>query len=266
MLIGKNCADHPAAAPQSHAWRARLARYHPNGEMAFHRHEEPWFCAVLSGLYEERVRTRSQEHTVDHMLFYPETTDHAQRFGPEGTVKLLFSPSPASLSYLASRKISMVDSPFVRSRAVSRIGARVSSEMTLADSHSRLAIECLLLELVAAFTYADPDRTEAGAPAWLIRLREWIEESEADVTTLDRLGQQFDRHPVHIAREFRRHYGRTVGGYLREKRTIKAALLLRAGAMPLAEVALACGYAGQASFTRAFKAVHGVTPSVFRAR
>lgn len=200
------------------------------------------------------------------MLFCPSHVQHAQHFGPSGALKLLFTPPADCLDYLNDCGIALADAPFIRSRAVARIGARAVHELMLADSHSRLALESLLLELVAAFASAEPSMLKIGAPAWLARAREIIEDSETNIATLGQLAAQVGRHPVHLAREFRGHFGRTVGEYLREKRAIKAAVLLRGSRLSLAEIALTCGYSGQAAFSRAFKAVYDTTPSNFRAR
>lgn len=227
-----------------------------------HSHEVPWFCVVLRGGYEERIRSHAHEHHAGNVLFCPANAPHAQRFGANESLKLLFTPSPAGLSFLNDEGVALDDAPHRSSRAFARLGAHLAGEIGLNDSYSSLAIENLALEMMAAFA-----RTQNGRdmPEWLAEVREILED-DADPSSLEELAARVERHPVHLAREFRRHFGLTVGAYLRRKRVAHAAILLRASRMPLAEIALACGYAGQASFARAFKAVHGVTPSVYRAR
>jgi transcriptional regulator GlxA family with amidase domain len=57
-----------------------------------------------------------------------------------------------------------------------------------------------------------------------------------------------------------------VGSMLREIRVEHAQALLRAGpSRPLGAIALACGFAGERQFYRAFRQVTGSTPGEFRA-
>ena len=249
-----------------HKWQVRVSQYAAGGVMPVHRHAEPWFCIVLKGAYEETVLANSRAQGPGDILFCPSNIEHAQRFGPAGALKLLFTPPAACLDYLASSDLALDDAPHMSSRRSIRLGESIASELALADTYSPLAVESLLCELVAIFARIIPDDHQTNVPPWVRRVLEVIEDSNPNAITLDGLGRQVTRHPVHVAREFHRYYGRTVGAYLREKRVRKAALLLVGSKIPLTEIAFACGYAGQASFTRAFKAVYGVAPSAFRAR
>jgi AraC family transcriptional regulator len=71
-------------------------------------------------------------------------------------------------------------------------------------------------------------------------------------------------HPAHLARTFRRCYGCTVGDYVRNLRTERARQELRTSDRPLAELALALGYADQSHFATAFRRQTGMTPGAFR--
>ena len=74
------------------------------------------------------------------------------------------------------------------------------------------------------------------------------------------------RHEVHVAREFRRFYGMSIGDYLREMRLDSAALQLSDRRADISQVALECGFSSHSHLCRAFKLRFGVTPSQFRAR
>ena len=79
------------------------------------------------------------------------------------------------------------------------------------------------------------------------------------------LAAHVHKHPVHVAKAFRKAYGETIGDCQRRFRLEKARHLLCKGGMPLAEVALECGFANQAHFSRTFKAAFGSTPTRYRA-
>lgn len=68
----------------------------------------------------------------------------------------------------------------------------------------------------------------------------------------------------HFARAFRRTTGQPPHRWLTCRRVEKAKDLLRQSTDPMADIALRCGFADQASFIRAFKRVVGASPGGWR--
>jgi transcriptional regulator GlxA family with amidase domain len=56
----------------------------------------------------------------------------------------------------------------------------------------------------------------------------------------------------------------SAGDYVRDRRLLRAAALIRETKLKLADVAAAVGFCDQAHFSRAFKARFGTTPAAFR--
>ncbi len=69
-----------------------------------------------------------------------------------------------------------------------------------------------------------------------------------------------------LSRVFAAVTGGTVMGYLRGRRLTEAARLLSAGAPDILAVALEVGYGSHEAFSRAFRALFGMTPKQLRAR
>jgi AraC family transcriptional regulator len=67
----------------------------------------------------------------------------------------------------------------------------------------------------------------------------------------------------YFIRAFRKSTGRTPHRWLAEYRSDKARAML-VGEAPLAEIAIACGFADQSHFTRSFTAYHGISPGRWR--
>jgi AraC-like DNA-binding protein len=65
---------------------------------------------------------------------------------------------------------------------------------------------------------------------------------------------------------FRHHLGQTPMAYVSDLRLEHAAALLASGDLPIAEVALSCGYGDQTALTRAMRRRHGTTPAAYRRR
>jgi len=81
--------------------------------------------------------------------------------------------------------------------------------------------------------------------------------------TLDELAAAAGLSRYYFLRAFRREVGVTPHANLTGRR-IAAAKGLLAGAQPLSEVALACGFYDQSHFSRSFKGCTGVTPGQYR--
>jgi AraC family transcriptional regulator len=65
---------------------------------------------------------------------------------------------------------------------------------------------------------------------------------------------------MHLAATFRRHYGCSLGEYLRRRRVATARELLTNPDLPLTEIAFAAGFSDQSHLTRTFKRFTGMTP------
>ena len=70
--------------------------------------------------------------------------------------------------------------------------------------------------------------------------------------------------PFHFSRLFRDATGLSPHRYVIERRIRAAQKMLSSTQSPLVDVALETGFGSQATFTRAFRQVTGVTPSQFR--
>ena len=258
--------DQPRRPPMPHLASARIARYAPSSVMAAHHHEAPTIGLVVAGSYEERTRGRRTTHGHGHILVCPAYEPHAQAFSAAGALKVLLSPTPEAFDYLAER-VPVAEAPYCAGSAQGALAVRIHAELSLNDAFSPLVLEGLMLEVIGGLGRAG---REAAGPAWLLAARELIEtrivEGDAlDRGALDAVARAVGRHPVSLARAFRRHFGQTLGECARRARVRRAAALLACGRQPIADVALDCGFCDQAHLTRSFKAVMGVTPAAYRA-
>ena len=71
-------------------------------------------------------------------------------------------------------------------------------------------------------------------------------------------------HPVHLSREFSRHFHTHLGDYLRLVKVQRAMTLLGEPERLLTEIAFECGFADQSHFIRSFRAYYGMTPLEYR--
>ncbi len=115
-------------------------------------------------------------------------------------------------------------------------------------------------QLLARLT---PARWDDRPPQHLQRAAELMQDDSASPLSLLQLSAVAGLTPSHFVRAFSQHYGMTPHAYLLDRRIRHARSLLRQG-QPLAEVALASGFADQAHFQRQFKRRVAATPGQYR--
>jgi len=85
----------------------------------------------------------------------------------------------------------------------------------------------------------------------------------ADDVSLTALADQAHISPFHFARLFRRTVGLPPHQFVVRLRVHRAISLLQRGRVPLAEVAIACGFHDQPHLIHAFRTVTGTTPTQY---
>jgi AraC-like DNA-binding protein len=106
---------------------------------------------------------------------------------------------------------------------------------------------------------------DTGERTAVRRARDYLVEHYAEDTGLEELAAIAGLSRAHLIRAFRREFHITPHSFLTDIRIRQARRRLREGGQP-AEIALECGFADQAHFTRHFKARTGLTPGQYRAR
>jgi AraC-like DNA-binding protein len=123
--------------------------------------------------------------------------------------------------------------------------------------------ECLLL-LLAAVLREQATRQDAVASSAVLRARNRLDGDPAASVTLEDLAGDCGLGRFRLVRDFARVTGLTPHTYLLQRRTELVRRLIAAGT-PLAEAALAAGFADQSHMTRNFTRRYGYTPGAYLA-
>ena len=110
------------------------------------------------------------------------------------------------------------------------------------------------------------ERAQRGglAPWQERRVKEYLDANlDGDVSVM-LLARACEVSSKHFSRAFRQSTGTSPHQWLMQRRIDKAKQLLRKPALPLAEVAIACGFADQSHFTRVFTRSIGLSPGQWR--
>ncbi|WP_170936947.1 MULTISPECIES: helix-turn-helix domain-containing protein [Rhodomicrobium] len=110
-----------------------------------------------------------------------------------------------------------------------------------------------------------PPRASGGLPPSIQRrVCEHIDANLEARIELAELAEIANLSRCHFAYAFKRSLGETPHRYVMSRRLEKARALLAETEMPLAEIAIAAGFADQSHFSRCFRDVFGLSPSQFR--
>src|SRR5262249_17362903 len=114
-------------------------------------------------------------------------------------------------------------------------------------------------DALAALTGSRPGGR--GAPGWLARAKEMVDDAP-EGALVSELARAAGVHPVYLARQFRRHFGVGVSGYVRRRRLCRAASFAGRRSS-LTAAAHQAGFADLAHLCREFKREARLTPGEF---
>jgi AraC family transcriptional regulator len=237
--------------------------YASSATLRRHSHEYACFVVVLEGTFEDSCGRIDRTVAPGTVILRPAGDPHSNRFSAAGGRCLNVELSPEWLTRVRSHTRALDTSSVFTGPSFGLLGIRLYEELRHDDEASPLAVESIALGLLA-----DADRALRRAsvpPPWLLRARDLVHERMSERLTLAGIAAEAGVHPIYLASAFQRFFGESVGAYLRQVRIAYACRKLRESDVPLAEIALAAGFADQSHFGRTFKRVMHATPRQFRA-
>jgi AraC family transcriptional regulator len=233
--------------------------YAPGERIPAHTHENAYFSLVLAGAYAETYGGRGRDCRASAVVVHPAGEVHSEHVGPAGARTFSVEAAPRDGGPALARPGDFRGGP------PAWLAHRLYREFRRPDAFSPLAVEGLFLEIGAALA-RQPDPAAGPRPGWLGRVRDLLRRRFAERLSLAEVAREAGVHPVHLARTFRAACGCTVGEYVRRLRVDYARARLAGSDAPVAEVALAAGFADQSHFSRVFRALTGVSPAAYRGR
>ncbi len=238
--------------------------YSPGLRLPKHSHELAKYCFVLAGSFSERVGSREQVRQPLSLTFQPADTTHEEAHHAAGHHFLI--EVAANWLDRAREYSAVLDRPADLTGGVAiRLATQLYDEFRHLDGLSPLAIEGLILEMLAETSRRALGSADRRPPRWLEQVTEMLRDRFAENLALSDLATAAGVHAVHLARVFRRFHGCTVGDYVRQLRIEYASRQLSTTDDSLAEIALAAGFSDQSHFSRIFKSHTRMLPSEFRA-
>jgi AraC family transcriptional regulator len=236
--------------------------YAPLTSLSRHRHERATLSFAVSGSFVEATDDATLACEELDLIAKPPLEEHSNRFGQNGARLVM-------VEFTAERLESVLPFTHIFDHArqipgrgvIPIIASRLHREMERHDEASLLAMEGLVLELLAeASRPADPPRHSRAFSA----AEEFLRRNWQESLSVAQIAEAAGVHPATLVRLFRAHRNCSPGEYLRQLRIAHAARELSRSTRCIAEIAVEAGFYDQSHFTNAFKRQIGVTPAQYR--
>lgn len=213
-----------------------------------------WFCPT--GVQEEDIVV-SQWHDALHIYVPP------ARFAELSDARGGAAHRPEAVPYIGG----------LYDERIRRLGSGLLRHLEAPGAAGAVLLDTVSLELTACIVdgySADGHHSAANDGRHRLddrRLRRVFDYMTAhleDDVGLDDLAEAACFSPFHFIRAFAETMGMPPHRYLSRLRLERAKSLLSLGTMPIAEIAVACCFSSQSSFTRAFGRATGLTPLAYR--
>ena len=233
--------------------------------LPWHTHSGPTMCFVLQGSFTEISGGHSIACRPATFKVTPAGERHCDRFDQGDVRGLMIEVDPARVEVVRPYSRLLEERVAFQGGLLAAIAGRIHQEFRRMDQAAPLAIEGLLLELLAAGSRQGSQSKSATAQApWLRDVLDILHAETDSHLTLSQLAAAVQVHPVTLARAFRRAHACSVGEYVRRLRIERAAQELSGSTRSIAEIAMAAGFADQSHFSNVFRRQTGMSPSAFR--
>lgn len=224
-----------------------------------HSHERAYISLLIAGSYAEHVQGTEFSYRPMDAVFHPLGTPHRDIVGNNGARFVC-------VEFLQTDLAGEINAGGWRAQ---RLQADMAVLMLRLYQHWRAGTLCPatmesgICELLGTLGNSEL-KHERRLPPWLRECLDHIEAQYQTSITVADLARQVDIHPVHLAREFRRRFGETLGEYVNRIRIKAACRQLLGEKDTIVDAAMACGFYDHSHFLRVFKATVGCTPSSFQ--
>ena len=224
-----------------------------------HSHQHAAFCLISRGQVQERSYVGTLCGNTGSVLYRPPKVSHCNIF-ERGEVRCLSVELSAKWLEHAQACESYPKDPAVcRNSRIEHLARRIYFEWRNPDCATRLMIEGLTCELTAEFCKSNRS-SESDPPPWLKEVYKLVRDRFVAPPSIGEISMEVGIHRVHVARQFRRFYGMTIGECTRRRRIEFACGKLLSRDSSAACIALEAGFSHQAHFSTVFKKVTGMTP------
>jgi len=229
-----------------------------------HQHQHAFLSFLIDGDYLEGQSSRMQPCRPNDLIWHPPGDRHEVQHGPDLVQSLQFEFTGHEFEGLDLRKLpASRTTKFIPQ--VRQLITEVRTEMNDSDSYTNAAVRGRLLQLLAALG-RELDHHRLARGQWMAAVRDAFEREFPAQPDIELLAESLGMTPTQLCSAYRQQCGQSLKQGWQDFRLRQVCKKLLDSDMPLAQVALECGYYDQSHFTHSFSRVMKCTPSAFRRR
>ena len=255
---------HKLAARQVNGFSLAEITYPPGYKISKHAHESSLYYLVQKGSFTQTYGRKTRDGRPSSLIYLRSDEAHADKFHHAGALCFVIELEDDWLTRSRNKQYVLDNSATFQGGMPAWFATRIYNEYRNMDQLSPLAIEGLVLELIAETSRLTLRKAEAQPPRWLAQAQEFLHSHFSEPVSLSEVAKTVDMHSVHLARAFRQHYRCTIGEYIRKLRIDFASQEIMATDDAFTRIAMSAGFYDQSHFTRTFKRQTGLTPTEFR--
>ena len=241
---------------------ALLTRYNYDEDSTpWHYHENPYFMFVLDGNMIDTNKKHKNLLPAGSLMF---TNWQEIHYGSKHSSKASGFHLELEKNWFEKYDIDLLDvegSLQIKNPNIKTLMTKIFLEFNRNDEQSQLSIEALIIHMIETLKTSQT-KLSPQKPSWIGKAQELMLDSTTKFS-LSSLSEELDIHPVHLSREFHKHFGSTFGEYIRRLKLQKAINLMTTKKYTLTEICYQCGFYDQSHFISNFKSVYKITPSKF---
>jgi AraC family transcriptional regulator len=245
----------------------RQSHYQAGAVRERHYHDSTWVVFTFTGSFALTLRSAENQLTPKSLLYIPAGESHSNVFGSQGAGVFITAIEPAWIGDRLEIATTRAERPRIAPAGLlTGLALKIYREFQSPDTLSDLIVEGVFLELLGRW-FREEIHKHRSAPVWLSQVKGLLHDSFRGPVSLNQAAQAAGVHPSHVAREFRRAYGMTIGEYTRKLRIESVAQQLlqpRKDSVSLVDLALGTGFSSQAHMSAVFKRMTGMTPGEYR--
>ncbi|MER9419877.1 AraC family transcriptional regulator [Mesorhizobium sp. M0306] len=237
-------------------------------------HTHPTYVIALITFGCERIRIGRQSVLAPAgaiAVVNPEEWHDGERGADEGWAYRTFYPSVPLMTALARElgrdgapvfsRATIQDSGLAAALAAAHQGSTLPDTLT-AESSLLVALRRLIVRHGDSSGQAE-EIESSGSQRRFSLYRDLVESELGSQLDLKRFAGAAGVTRFQVIRDFNKAIGLTPAAYIRDRRLRRASALIEQG-FGLADAAIAAGFADQSHLSRTFRAMHGMTPGMFR--
>ncbi len=229
-----------------------------HSKVDWHFHENPYFTYLLQGKLFESNKKESYYLEPGSLLFHNWQDAHYNIKPPEYTRGFHIELKENWFSNYDIQITDFEGSINLKNPLIKNLMNKVFIESKINDQYSNMSIETYLIEIFNTIKASNSNIQKR--PIWAKKLQELILEEDMDYS-LKKIAAILKIHPNHLSRDFRRHFGTSLGNYIRLIKLNKAFCLINANKLSLTEICYQCGFYDQSHFISNFKRIYNTTPT-----